>query len=386
MKTFAILILVMSISYSNGMELLASLIPSKKLTPQSSMSPRKKARPSPVGEYPKVVVTQDMSAPITHLQPAVYTPTSTKVRVNLLKAMTEAIYGPQVSQPFIEDLKNDPERLQASPNTFGKRCRSTFRALLFDDLEQMGVNEQDVKNQLIPARKSLEKEAADLKKLPASSKEVKAIGKSLAKEVGCQNLVFRKSTTPDDYAYITGNVLVLNEDEVEPAHLTEQELSWLMAHEIEHYVNNDLVESEAHKLAFKKHIDELKSRLSKAPGDKKIAETLKAFRAASSKFKGRELRTDEVFADVGPALRRPDLARGYEKTMKRWIETREEDSGEEGIQTHPTHEMRLKLAQATRDFHQQHAKEQSRMAAVPLMLKSARRSLVAEFEQSEQEG
>lgn len=379
MKTLAILVVVMSMNYNNAMELLAPLTPSKKLIPQSPMSPRKKARPSPVEEYPKVLDTMDVPELTVKVKPGVYTPTSTKVRVNLLKAMVEAIYGRNVAQPFIADLKNDQERLQASPKTFGKRCRSTFRALFIDDLEQMGLNEQDIKSQLIPARKSIEEDAADLKDLPASSKEVRVIGRKLAQEVGCPNLLFRNRTNPEDYAEIVGNVVVLNEEEVNPAHLTEQELSWLIAHEIEHYANDDHKEAMAYFLAFKAHAAKLK-RLSGTQKD----EDRKSSKVSSEQLKGHVSRTHEVFADVGPALRRPDLAAGYEKIVKSWIE--EEDSDEEDVQTHPSYKARLKLARATRAFHQQHAKEQSRMAAAsPLTLKTAKRSLAAEFDQSERE-
>lgn len=290
----------------------------------------------------QVDAPSDFSLPaVSHDQ--VYTPTSIKVRKRTVKSIAEAIYGPNMPDSLVDEICKDPALMCASPESFTALCHQKFKKLIFKDLEDAGVSISDMQKKLFAAADGIRASAEDYKHLPAASRQVRAGGKQLLAEL--QNPVhvsFRKATSKKDesYASATGSLVIINENAVGTATISEEQLLWLLAHEIEHISNKDELENDAYKLA------------SKERASKKVK-----FRDVHSRLS----RLQEVFADIGPALRNRRLALGYVKMMEEWCQA---DGPDTGGDTHPKYGEREDLAHTSVAFLDRHEVEKKRVEAL----------------------
>ncbi len=258
--------------------------------------------------------------------------------------MTQAVYGVEGAHDKLRDLSADQELLCASPQSYARICNQKLRKMVAQDFEKRGISPQDLHNHVQIARASIRKYARDTAQLPAASDQIRALGKRLLSEItNPPRVSFRHDRESEEIAYANDTYVGLNEDEIKSDQMNESELAWLVAHEIEHIIQQDELIAHAYKLA------------ARSKGRKK--KEFKDLRLVLSYL-------HEVFADVTPALRTKSLAHGYVACLAKWVADDPEGKGDE----HPMHAQRLDLAKDCVAFWDQSEREQERMVRRNLQL------------------
>lgn len=273
----------------------------------------------------------------------VYTPTSIKVRVNLLSAISDAVEGDKADENF-DPEQLDPELLKASPQSFLKKVRQVYGDILAEEFTQQGVTPEMVAAEFSPARAQI-KDLADAtdRLLSPASTPIRNAGLEVARRLG-QKLSFRRAATQIE-AYLNDDQVVVDESLVKTIAPSPESLKVVAGHEGGHWIGNDQVERIAYIKACQKVAasDELEA------------------------LKKRKWRSQEVFADMTPQMLSPTLAKAAIRVTKRFI-------AQDGVGTsgeYPTNIERRDIALSSDAYHQQHQKERSR---------ASKRSLLKEFE------
>lgn len=266
--------------------------------------------------------------------PKIYTPNSSKVRINLIKAVGDAIYGSDLSSPFVAHYAAEHDVLQASPESLYKKLYADFKSLIAEDFADLGITPELLAQYKKDAAVSVKLGASPYKKLPPASTPIKKIGEKVAKRFGHTQLSFRRTKEKLE-ACCADDVIPVNED-VLKATDSPEEIAWVLAHEVTHYNNGDQKEDIAYKLACE----------SLSPNPER------------TKTHKRLCYTHEVFADVKPALASKRLAKGYKKRTESYLSDAGEDSEESD--EHPSDSKRHKIAIATVELHKQCDKENIR--------------------------
>lgn len=278
--------------------------------------------------------------------PVVITPTSRKVRVDMLKAISKAIEGQDTDENVDPELL-DSEVAKASPQSFLNIARKSYADFFAQEFEDHGVSLALVKEQISPTRASIKDvaKATDGLCSPAST-PIKKAGEEIARRLG-QTLEFRRANTGIE-AYLNDNQVVIDEEVLKHIASSPESLKVIAGHEAGHKIGDDQVERKAYTKAFEK-----------------VALTKEL-----EEIKKRKWRSQETFADLTPALQSPTLAKACKRVIDRVIAQNREASEE-----YPTNSERRDLAVAASAFHEQHAKEKQR---------KIRRSLLKELEEAGQ--
>jgi len=288
------------------------------------------------------------SAPPASAPAEVYTPTSIKVRRELADAVSHSIEGSAVYTP--QRLTSD--LLQASPQSFCKGLRLCHEKSLRSKLLAHGITDCDIQEEMPIAQESVELGAEPYKQLPLASERIRKIGAKIAQRCGDSTLSFRK-TCEDIEALSALNIIVINEEIAQRSARTDDELEWLLEHEVAHYLNQDLF----HETAWLQATD---GRVAEEEQDAIL---------------DRQSRCDEQFADLGPASKSLRLALAYKTVTSNWVN----NLGIGSPSTHPAYWDRAKVAMALEAFHIQHSKENERRMN-RLGQPRAKRSLEKEFD------
>lgn len=280
----------------------------------------------------------------------VFTPTSKKVRLDMLKAITGAVDG------VIVDENLDPEDLDegiatASPRTFLKKTHTVFTDLIIEEFAQQGVTPDLVKKYLSPAKHGIRDlaDATDRLLSPASS-PFKRAGEEVARRLG-QPLQFRKSESGIE-AYLNDDQVVLDEKLLSAYASSPTSIRVVAGHETGHYIHQDQVE-----------------RIAYSDASKQVAATPTP---ELEELQKKQCRKQETFADLTPILLSPSLAKSSIAMFDRFIAQEGAGTSEE----YPDNFKRRNLATAGHAFQQQHTKEKER---------AVRRSLLEDMEHASKE-
>jgi hypothetical protein len=277
---------------------------------------------------------------------AIYTPTSIKVRINLLTAIANGIEGDK-SDELLDPEQTDPSLLVASPQNFLKRVRGVYSELLAEEFLEHGVTPEMVAKEIPDLKQEIRSEAEKHERLlPLASWPIRSIGLELAQKLG-QNLTFRK--TPDLLeAYLNDAQVVTNEELLTRTATSPKSVAWVLAHEAGHKIGDDQAERAAYLEA-----------------SKKVEFTMELEQTRRKKCK-----SQEVFADLTGPMHSPGLAKAGVRMMRRFIA--QEGAGDS--YEHPTNFERYDVAVASDAFMEQALKEQKR---------AVKRSLLQELADSE---
>lgn len=280
------------------------------------------------------------------LESCVYTPTSNKVRINLLSAITTAIEGDGCDESFDQE-QLAPNFLHASPSTFVKKVRKAYNAMLAEEFTEAGVTPEMIATHKSPVKVDIKvmADATDRLLSPASS-PIKKAAHEMASRLG-EHLTFHRGETGIE-AYQNDDLAVVDEALLKDIASSPESLKFVAGHEIGHKRNRDQVVRAAL----------LRALVPLSPS------------AEREKIKNKKCRAQEVFADLTPAALSPTLAKASVRVMEKIIA----NEGAGTIGEYPLNTQRRDVVHATQAFHEQHQKEKQR---------AVRRSLMDELEQTE---
>lgn len=282
--------------------------------------------------------------------PPVYTPTSVKVRRNLALAIAKSIKGRATTKTFFSEF--DTTLATASPQSFCKQLRAYYEDYHRESLLKHKITDKEIESAISLAQASIELGIDKFKEEPPASTPIRQIGERLTKKYGNLPLSFRK-TKEELEASTIGRLVMVNEDLLKKTTTEEDEIEWFLEHEIEHYLQDDLLQSILCEQACE---------------DRMTKEKQKELLLWQS-------RMQEQFADLSAASRDSRLAHAYKNVATKWVMQLGKGISEE----HPSYDSRRLVAKALIQFHQQDKKERERLAAKP----SVKRSLMKELDASE---
>jgi hypothetical protein len=282
--------------------------------------------------------------------PAVYTPTSVKVRRNFAWAIAKSINGRATEKTFFSE--SDTALATASPQSFCKQLRAYYEDYHLEKLLKYNITDIELESEIPRAQESIELGADIFKDEPLASTPIRKIGERLAKKYGNLPLVFHRTEESTEAATI-GKLVIMNENLLKTIATEEDEIEWFLDHEIEHYLKDDLLQSSLSEQACEDQVQEKEQ---------------KGILLWQS-------RMQEQFADLSGPSREIRLAQAYKNVATKWVKQLGKGTPDE----HPSHESRRLVALALIEFHQQHAKERERRTAEP----KVKRSLLKEFEACE---
>lgn len=282
--------------------------------------------------------------------PAVYTPTSVKVRRNFAWAIAKSIKGRATEKTFFSE--SDTALVTASPQSFCKQLRAYYEDYHLENLLKHNITDKVLESEIPRAQKSIELGADTFKDEPLASTPIRKIGERLAKKYGNLPLVFHRTEESTEAATI-GKLVIMNEDILKKVATEEDEIEWFLEHEIEHYLKGDLLLSALSAQACEDRVEEKEQK----------------------RILLWQSRMQEQFADLSAPSREIRLAHAYKNVATKWVK----QLGKGVPDEHPSHDSRRLVALALIEFHQQNEKERERRAAEP----TVKRSLLKEFEACE---